>query len=53
METTAAGVENSEQLEELGLQGCSSVQSYLFSQPVDATSLLRMLSEGSTARNVA
>jgi diguanylate cyclase (GGDEF)-like protein len=53
METTAEGVENSAQLEELRLQGCSSVQGYLFSQPVDATSVLRMLADGSSARNVA
>jgi len=53
METTAEGVENSEQLEELRLQGCSSVQGYLFSQPIDAASVLRMLSEGSSLRNVA
>ena len=32
METTAEGVENREQLAELRLQGCSSVQGYLFSQ---------------------
>jgi EAL domain-containing protein (putative c-di-GMP-specific phosphodiesterase class I) len=53
METTAEGVENGEQLAELRLQGCSSVQGYLFSQPIDATSVLRMLADGSSARNVA
>ena len=45
METTAEGVENPEQLAELRLQGCSSVQGYLFSRPVDAAGVLAALAE--------
>ena len=37
METTAEGVEENEQLSELRLQGCSSVQGFLFSKPLTAT----------------
>jgi diguanylate cyclase (GGDEF)-like protein len=36
METTAEGVENTEQLQQLRLQGCTSVQGFLFSRPVRA-----------------
>ena len=36
METTAEGVEENEQLAELRMQGCSSVQGFLFSRPVPA-----------------
>ncbi|MES2988291.1 MAG: EAL domain-containing protein [Pseudomonadota bacterium] len=35
METTAEGVEESDQLAELRGHGCTSVQGYLFSRPVD------------------
>jgi diguanylate cyclase (GGDEF)-like protein len=54
METTAEGVENPEQLAELRLQGCSSVQGYLFSRPVDAAGVLAALAaEAPAARDVA
>jgi len=54
METTAEGVENSEQLAELRLQGCSSVQGYLFSKPVDAAAVLDALAAANpAARDVA
>ncbi len=43
METTAEGVESPEQLAELRLQGCSSVQGYLFSRPVKAAAVLEAL----------
>jgi EAL domain-containing protein (putative c-di-GMP-specific phosphodiesterase class I) len=36
METTGEGVEETDQLEQLRHQGCTSVQGYLFSQPVRA-----------------
>ncbi|HYE27339.1 MAG TPA: EAL domain-containing protein [Allosphingosinicella sp.] len=36
METTAEGVEDSAQLDELRRHGCTSVQGYLFSRPIDA-----------------
>ena len=39
METTAEGVENNAQLDELRLQGCSSAQGFLFSKPIDAASV--------------
>jgi EAL domain-containing protein (putative c-di-GMP-specific phosphodiesterase class I) len=53
METTAEGVENSEQLAELRLQGCSSVQGYLFSRPVDAAGVLAALATANRERDVA
>jgi diguanylate cyclase (GGDEF)-like protein len=54
METTAEGVENPEQLAELRLQGCSSVQGYLFSRPVDAAGVLAALAAANPAiRDVA
>ena len=43
METTAEGVENTEQLAELRLQGCSSVQGYLFSKPIRACEISGLL----------
>lgn len=36
METTAEGVEDSDQLAELKGQGCSSIQGFIFSRPVEA-----------------
>jgi len=36
METTAEGVEQDDQLSELRGQGCTSIQGYLFSRPVEA-----------------
>jgi diguanylate cyclase (GGDEF)-like protein len=54
METTAEGVENSEQLAELRLQGCSSVQGYLFSRPINAAAVLDAIAVTNPgARNVA
>ena len=54
METTAEGVENQEQLAELRLQGCSSVQGYLFSKPIDAGRVLEMLpAAAASVRDVA
>ncbi|WP_313802912.1 EAL domain-containing protein [Sphingobium sp.] len=43
METTAEGVEEAEQVEELRAQGCSSLQGFLFSRPVDAGAVDKML----------
>jgi diguanylate cyclase (GGDEF)-like protein len=42
METTAEGVEESAQLNELKLQGCSSVQGFLFSRPLTATAVQQL-----------
>jgi diguanylate cyclase (GGDEF)-like protein len=53
METTAEGVESPEQLAELRLQGCSSVQGYLFSKPVTAASVLGALAAANPQRAVA
>jgi diguanylate cyclase (GGDEF)-like protein len=51
METTAEGVEDSDQLALLRRHGCSSVQGYLFSRPVDAQAALALVraSRGSRA----
>ena len=53
METTAEGVENKEQLAELRLHGCSSVQGYLFSRPVDAAGVFAALAAANPQRDVA
>ena len=53
METTAEGVENPEQLAELRLQGCSSVQGYLFSRPVNAAGVHEALAAANPQRDVA
>jgi len=45
METTAEGVEESEQLAELRHHGCSSVQGYLFSRPIDSIAVDALLAE--------
>jgi diguanylate cyclase (GGDEF)-like protein len=43
METTAEGVEETGQLTELRAQGCTSVQGFLFSRPIDSAAVLEML----------
>ncbi len=43
METTAEGVEETGQLAELRAQGCTSVQGFLFSRPVNAQAVMEML----------
>jgi EAL domain-containing protein (putative c-di-GMP-specific phosphodiesterase class I) len=43
METTAEGVEDEAQLAELKLQGCTSLQGYLFGKPVNAAEVLTLL----------
>jgi diguanylate cyclase (GGDEF)-like protein len=53
METTAEGVEESAQLDALRLNGCSSVQGFLFSKPISADAVHRLLDDSSGARNVA
>ncbi|HEV2816165.1 MAG TPA: EAL domain-containing protein [Allosphingosinicella sp.] len=53
METTAEGVENPEQLAELRLHGCSSVQGYLFSKPVTAAGVHQALAAANPRRDVA
>jgi diguanylate cyclase (GGDEF)-like protein len=45
MATTAEGVENIEQLDQLRAEGCTEVQGYLFSPPCPAHELVRVLSE--------
>ncbi|HEX6375922.1 MAG TPA: EAL domain-containing protein [Allosphingosinicella sp.] len=53
METTAEGVEESEQLAELRRHGCSSVQGYLFSRPVDAAAARALIQSSLGARDAA
>jgi len=54
IETTAEGVEETAQLMELRTHGCSSVQGYLFAEPMAADEVERLFSEGSDAlQNVA
>jgi diguanylate cyclase (GGDEF)-like protein len=43
METTAEGVESADQLAELRGQGCSSIQGYLFSRPVEPDKVMGLL----------
>ncbi|WP_229839622.1 putative bifunctional diguanylate cyclase/phosphodiesterase [Sphingomonas glacialis] len=43
METTAEGVEDREQLAELRGQGCSSIQGYLFSRPIEGGAVVAMI----------
>ena len=45
METTAEGVEDPAQVEELQRQGCSTVQGYLFSRPIDASAVHTLLAQ--------
>ncbi len=63
MEITAEGVEEQEQLAELRHHGCSSIQGYLFSRPIESTGIAGLLasdpgsaraaSRGRAGRNVA
>ena len=54
IETTAEGVEETAQLMELRAHGCSSVQGYLFSEPMTALDVDRLFSERSgVLQNVA
>jgi EAL domain-containing protein (putative c-di-GMP-specific phosphodiesterase class I) len=50
METTAEGVEENEQLAELRMQGCSSVQGFLFSRPVPADRVAALLGSDEAKR---
>ena len=43
METTAEGVEDRDQLNELRGQGCSSIQGYWFSRPVEGSAVMDMI----------
>jgi EAL domain-containing protein (putative c-di-GMP-specific phosphodiesterase class I) len=53
METTAEGVEDMAQLEALRAHGCTTVQGYLFSKPVPANEVPRLLRFELGARSVA
>jgi diguanylate cyclase (GGDEF)-like protein len=54
IETTAEGVEETAQLMELRAHGCSSVQGFLFAEPMTAADVERLFSEGGGAlQNVA
>jgi EAL domain-containing protein (putative c-di-GMP-specific phosphodiesterase class I) len=45
MTTTAEGVETEEQMRCLNLEGCIEVQGYLYSKPIPAGDIVRLLSE--------
>jgi diguanylate cyclase (GGDEF)-like protein len=45
METTAEGVEENGQLDELREHGCTSVQGFLFSRPIDAAAVDALLAD--------
>jgi diguanylate cyclase (GGDEF)-like protein len=49
METTAEGVEDKDQLAELRGQGCSSIQGYIFSRPVEADQVMKLIGDRKTA----
>jgi diguanylate cyclase (GGDEF)-like protein len=54
IETTAEGVEETAQLMELRAHGCSSVQGYLFAEPMTANEVQRLFAErGGALQNVA
>src|SRR3954468_12089839 len=54
IETTAEGVEETAQLMELRAHGCSSVQGFLFAEPMTAADVDRLFSEdGASIQNVA
>ena len=49
METTAEGVEDRDQLDQLRGQGCSSIQGYWFSRPVEGGAVLDLIAEPMSA----
>ncbi len=53
METTAEGVEFTEQLDSLRGQGCGSIQGYLFSHPIDGTAALKLVQAASIMASAA
>ena len=53
METTAEGVEDSAQLDELRSHGCSSVQGFLFAKPMRAGEVDQLFAEDFRTRDVA
>jgi len=53
IETTAEGVEETAQLMELRAHGCSSVQGFLFSEPMTVTDVHRLFNDGGAIQKVA
>ena len=53
METTAEGVEDNAQLAELRLRGCSSVQGFLFANPMRANEVEKLFLVNGANRRVA
>jgi diguanylate cyclase (GGDEF)-like protein len=54
IETTAEGVEDTAQLMELRAHGCSSVQGFLFAEPMSGADVERLFNQGNTSvKNVA
>ncbi|MEO7679083.1 MAG: GGDEF domain-containing phosphodiesterase, partial [Sphingomonas sp.] len=50
METTAEGVEDNDQLDELRGQGCGNIQGYLFSRPVEASQVAGLIDPAGEAK---
>jgi len=53
METTAEGVEEAAQLDALRAHGCTTVQGFLFSKPVPASEVPRLLQLDLSSRSAA
>ncbi|MDO7835598.1 EAL domain-containing protein [Sphingobium sp. HBC34] len=53
METTAEGVENSDQLDILRAQGCGQIQGYFFSKPIPAGDVAQLLQKLDQDRRAA
>jgi EAL domain-containing protein (putative c-di-GMP-specific phosphodiesterase class I) len=53
MTVTAEGVETDKQLATVRREGCNEVQGYLFSKPLDAASIYKLLSNGVDRRTCA
>jgi EAL domain-containing protein (putative c-di-GMP-specific phosphodiesterase class I) len=53
MTTTAEGVETKEQLDLVRAEGCTEMQGYLFSSPIPAPEIMRLLAAGSTRKITA
>jgi diguanylate cyclase (GGDEF)-like protein len=51
--TTAEGVENENQLEQLRREGCTEVQGYLFSKPLPATEIASLLDDLNSRSSLA
>ena len=53
METTAEGVEKQQQMDELKHQGCSSMQGFLYSRPISAEEVAKLVADESKIARAA